>query len=564
MDNLTPVKLPVCTIAFDYARLSRDRGKQSENIGIQHRENAYFIEEQEWEHGGSRDDDDISASRFSTKVREGYQALIRDVKNVSDRKGYTVRVVIVVTEMPRLYRRMEELLALIKMASDSKLAGIWTTDGEGYDLSTPEGIHRAIGAVNNAMLESNRASKRQLRKKRAQAAQGKYMGGQRRYGFEGPLKDAHGNIVNRDRINVAEISEEVARWRDWFERLVAGESQSSIVRENNLKGIPSPQGGKWRVGNFKRLMTQEAYVIFDSTGHPGDCPCLENPEGSGTLFHTTSGCKHRARWRGLLTPEEHELLVSILSETGQHWDHGMVRGRQYLLSGIAICGGTYEGKPCAAPMYGNGRKMPGGTYQRRYTCKGINGHAEHVACGKVFRDAIALEEYVTEEVLARLDTPEMARALAPKEDGEKAAELTRKIAGLRKRRDLIQRQYARGDIDSLEDYKLMRSEIDTTIEKLQAELSRTKTSRAANLLPADGRIREAWADASLEWKRSVVQLAVKHIVILPGHPRSSKFNGRYFEPKHVKIVWVRLSDELIESLCTVVGAALKGSYALAA
>jgi site-specific DNA recombinase len=158
MDDLSVKKLPVKTIAFDYARLSRDRGKKSENIGIQYRENAYFIEEQEWEHGGSRNDDDISASRFSKKVRDGYQALIRDVKNVPDRPGFQVRVAIVVTEMPRLYRRMEELLALLKMAADSKLSGIWTTDGEGYDLSTPEGIHRAIGPVNNAMLESNRAT----------------------------------------------------------------------------------------------------------------------------------------------------------------------------------------------------------------------------------------------------------------------------------------------------------------------------------------------------------------------------------------------------------------------
>jgi site-specific DNA recombinase len=538
MDNLPGKKLPVVTIGFDYARLSRDRGKKSENIGIQHRESAYFIEDNEWEHGGSFDDDDISASRFSRKIREGYQALIRAVRNVPDRSGSIVRVVIVVTEMPRLYRRMEELLALIKMANDTALAGIWTTDNEGYDLSTPEGIHRAIGAVNNAMLESNRASKRQLRKKRAQAAQGRYMGGQRRYGFEGALRDEQGNIVNRDRINVAEIPEEIAHWRDWCERLIAGESQSSIVRDNNRRGISAPQGGKWTIGNFKRLILQEAYVVFDAEGHPDDCPCLENPEGNGTLVHKTSGSKHRARWRGLLTPDEHELLRSVLESSSQGWAHGLVYGRQYLLSGIAVCGGTHDGHPCEAPMYGSGRKVASGQYQTRYRCKGVDNHGERIGCGKVFRDAVALEAFVTDAVLDCLDSPEMAEALAPKEDADQAAELTRKIASLRKRRDLLRRQYARGEIEEIDDYKAMRSEVDTAIEELRSELGKLRTSRAATLLPVDGHIREAWEAADLEWRRSVLQLVVKRVIVLPGHPRAAKYRGRVFNTDHVKIEWV--------------------------
>lgn len=575
MDQIAGKKLPTITIAFDYARLSRDRGKKSDNIGIQHRESAYFIEEQEWEHGGSRDDDDISASRFSRKIREGYLALIRDIHNVEERAGYQVRVVIVVTEMPRLYRKMEELLALIKMAADSKLSGIWTTDGEGYDLSTPEGIHRAIGAVNNAMLESNRASKRQLKKKKHQAAKGQYMGGQRRYGFEGAIKDEHGNIINRDRINVAEIPEEIAHWRDWFERLIAGETQMSIIRDNNLRGIKSPNAdrvtaegkqssGKWTVGNFKRLMLQEAYVIFDAEGHPEDCICLDNPEGNGTLVHTTSGTKHRARWRGLITADEHELLVSTFDRNGQKHQHGMVRGRQYVLSGIAVCGGTYEGHMCGAPMYGSARKMPDGSYRQRYRCKGLNAHAERIGCGKTFRDMLALDEYVVEAVLSKLDTPEVAAALAPEEDGEQAAQLTRKIATLRKRRDLLRKQYARGDIEELLDYKAMRSEVDTAIEEAQADLSKLRTTRALSLLPADGRIREAWADANIEWRRSVIKLVVERVVILPRPRQTRKYKGHNFNPDYVRIEWIALSDEAVAALAVIFKAKLNGESSLLA
>ena len=62
MDQLrAAAKLPISTIALDYARLSKDKKRLSENVGIQHRESKYFIEDQGWDHGGSFEDNDISA-----------------------------------------------------------------------------------------------------------------------------------------------------------------------------------------------------------------------------------------------------------------------------------------------------------------------------------------------------------------------------------------------------------------------------------------------------------------------------------------------------------------------
>lgn len=536
MDRLV-AKTRTITIALDYARLSKDRKRLSENVGIQHRECVCFIEDQEWEHGGSFKDNDISASKFGTKTRDDYLRMVEVIRAWPDREGVRIKVVIVVTEMPRLYRQVDELLPLIKMAETTKLSGIWTTDGEGYDLSTPEGIHRAIGAVNNAMLESNRASKRQRRKKQAQAEQGKYMGGERRYGFEGAIKDDQGNIINRERINVAEVPDEIANWFDWYNRLLAGEHLSSIVKENNRKGIPSPRGGRWMVGNFKRLITNQAFVIFDPTDHPKDCPCLANREGGGTLFHKTSGTKHRAQHRGFITPHEYEVLLACLDEHSQQWEHGTVHGRQYMLSGRLLrCGGTYQGKPCDAQMYGNGR-MLANRYQRRYKCKSHNNHLEHVACGKVFRDADAVDKWVIEQVIFRIDTPDIAKALSSHDDSERISDLTKQVMGLRKRRDLINRQYARGQIKKLADYNMMLSEVDTAIEKSRKELGTLRTSKASHLLPADGKIREAFDTASVEWKRSVCSLLIDHVLVRPGHPGSHMWNGWRFNPDFIEIVW---------------------------
>src|SRR4051794_26897731 len=117
-----------------YARLSSDRAGLSINTAIQRREAAAYIEGLGWQLAVERTDDDTSASRYSTKPRPGYQALLADI-----RAG---RVEIVVcTEMTRLYRRVEELLELIRLAETTRLRKIETTDGMGYDLSTGIGIY---------------------------------------------------------------------------------------------------------------------------------------------------------------------------------------------------------------------------------------------------------------------------------------------------------------------------------------------------------------------------------------------------------------------------------------
>jgi DNA invertase Pin-like site-specific DNA recombinase len=62
---------------------------------------------------------------------------------------------------------------------------IQTTSDSGYDLATGVGIHNAVSAVNNAVLESRKISERTKRKKKAQAKAGVYSGGQGRTATDG-------------------------------------------------------------------------------------------------------------------------------------------------------------------------------------------------------------------------------------------------------------------------------------------------------------------------------------------------------------------------------------------
>jgi DNA invertase Pin-like site-specific DNA recombinase len=155
---------------FTYQRLSQDRYGTSPNCAIQERENREYAEA----HGdtvvGSFSDNDKSISkegRKRTKPRDGYPAMLDAVAS-RDKPCK-----IVVTEMSRLYRQLEELIDLFHFAERTNLQRVETTQGMHYDLTTALGIHNAVTAVSTAAFESRQMSERLKRKRRAMAEDGR-------------------------------------------------------------------------------------------------------------------------------------------------------------------------------------------------------------------------------------------------------------------------------------------------------------------------------------------------------------------------------------------------------
>src|SRR6266446_2981021 len=99
--NISDMQLANLMTAL-YARLSKDRSGLSENVQIQLREGTYFAEDNDGRIVAKFKDNDISASKFSKKPRPEYDLLVAAIE-----RGEVE--VIVVTEMTRLYRRIEEL-----------------------------------------------------------------------------------------------------------------------------------------------------------------------------------------------------------------------------------------------------------------------------------------------------------------------------------------------------------------------------------------------------------------------------------------------------------------------
>jgi len=492
-----------------YTRLSKDRTGLFENCAIQLRECRAYLQDQGWTEVLALEENDTRASQYSTKPRPKYEKeLIPAIE-----QGYVE--VILVTEMQRLYRRMEEMLELIRLAKTTVLKLVQTTDGISYDLSTPEGIKAAMDAVSNAIYESAKLSRRLLRKKAVRASEGKYLGGYRAYGYEGPKYDDEGLLTNRGRINMVVVESEAAVVKTCVQRLIGGEHITTVIRDLNANGIPSPAGKQWNIGNFKRTIIRKRYVIFDDS----------DPDQRGTLeYH---GKEYRAKWPGLITREQYELMMAQLNLRSQPWAHGLQNGRSYLLTGLIYC-------DCGNRMTGSKRHD---TKQRRYRCNKFDNHGNTVGCGHLFRAAEPVDLLVTEQALKVLDNPQVAQALANQEESGEASQLIDRLIRLQRHRQEIVAEYGRGE-HSKGDYKALLLAADEAIVATQAQLAKYTQARITNVINDIDKLRETWESASLDWRRSVINLAVEKVVLHPMQSTGSAlWNGYRFDPKSVEVVW---------------------------
>lgn len=489
-----------------YARLSKDWAGESSNVELQKAEGAEHAESKGWEVVGTFEDNDISASRYSTKPRPGYLALLSSIR------AGTIEAVLV-TEMPRLYRRLEELLELIRLAETTPLRHIEAIDGGGYDLSTGEGIHNAISAVNNAALESRKISDRAKRKKKAQARNGAFAGGTRPYGYE------------PDGVTVREAEAEVVRWA--AAELLKGRGIRSLVAEMNRKGLRTAKGHAWRPLNLRRILTSKRIA--------------------GIRVH--NGAEYPAAWPALLDAETWERLQLFLNAEARMVGANRKGGRRYLLTGMVFCGRCGGEGMAKATMIGYGKRDHRDLEpRRRYYCKRTDDRGFEVGCGQVARLAEPVEALVAEAVLDVLDSPRMAEVLGASVQQEEIAELVSAYQDRKLKLDDLVADYASGLLNR-EQLAQAKAIVEDAMDDLRLRMDKLSSGRALAALPVGRSIREAWAAADLEWRRSLVRLVVERIVLQPGRPGARRWPadgsdlaervGRqwHFDPGKVEIHW---------------------------
>lgn len=209
---------------------------------------------------------------------------------------------------------------------------------------------------------------------------------------------------------------------------------------------------------------------------------------------------------------------------------GLARGRIYLLTGLLACG------RCSGVMNGRGRARADGTYQRRYGCANRDDHGEPLGCGRVFRDAAALDELVASAVFEWLDMPERAAVLAPLRSQACLAGLSRKLDRYQARRLQILGEHARGEIGK-SSFAVTIAPVIKSIRETEAALALLRDAGEAGVLPA-AMLKARWGSTSLDWQRDVIRLVVDRITVHPSRAGSGHiWNGHRFNPADITITW---------------------------
>jgi site-specific DNA recombinase len=466
-----------------YARISRDSSGISENIDIQISLCKEYAEDKGWKVVGIFQDNDISASKYSTKRRPGYNTLITALKNDG------IEAVLVV-EMSRLYRRIEELLDLIRLAETTSLNHIVVIEeGSGYDLSTGIGINDAVSSVNNAVYESRKMSDRLKRKFRARAKGGLAHGGSRPYGYE-----TGGMIIREDEAQVI---------RRVTARVIRGTSIATIVKDLNDRGIPSASGKKWGHKSLKQVLTRRRLIGI----------------------RTHRGVEYPAAWPPILLLEEWEMVQAALRSAYRK----RTFGRTYLLTGLLECGS------CGKPLLGDAHpNRTGQEPKRRYSCKKGDNYGGYVGCGKVSRLSEPIEIFVCEAMLYRLESEDLAALLAPKTPEVKP--LLERYQFLQQRLQELVQDYATGLLNR-QQLGQAKSAVETEIDKIQAELTAAQPRQALSVIEAGQTVKDAWDKEGIEWRSNLIGLLVEKVIVHPGYPGRSRWRGFVFDPTKVEIRW---------------------------
>ena len=78
------------------------------------------------------------------------------------------------------------------------------------------------------------------------------------------------------------------------------------------------------------------------------------------------------------------------------------------------------------------------------------------------------------------------------------------------------------------------------IEAINRQLATMQSGRTLSRIPLDGSLRQVWKEADIDFKRDLIKLLVKKIVILPGRTqRLCKINDQFFrfDPSLMQITW---------------------------
>jgi site-specific DNA recombinase len=434
-----------------YSRLSQDRDGTKTSTGRQEADCRALAKGRGWKVAKVYRDDGISA--YNGKERPAFEEMIAAVE------AGTVAGVLA-WKVDRLGRRTADVVQLLDRVNGR---GGFVATCDGLDSSTPVGKSvMQIASVFGEMESANNAA-RTSRAKLQAAKEGLPSGGGKR-----PFGYAPGGMEL--------VPSEAERIREAAAHVLAGGSLRRIVADWNAQDISSSEGSEWSSAALRRLLIGPR--IAGLRGYKGE---VIGP----------------AAWPAIVTVEEHEQIVAVLTDPTRRTSRP--GARRYLLTGSTYCG-KCGSVLVASPIAG----------KRAYACR---SQRRGTGCGGIRILAQPLEDHVASWMLDALDSPALTKMKhkAGRSDGRVAA-LTKE---LRKDEAALERV----TVDHYVERRLGRAAFlaahDALVDKIgatQRQLAHLTAGRTIAALPSAGtELRRQWEIGDLDWRRALVEAVIERI-----------------------------------------------------
>lgn len=431
-----------------YGRQSRGKAK---SIADQVAACTADVREQGWELNAAYQDG-TSASRYATKRRGGWEAVLADLEaGAWD--------VLVLWEPSRGDREAETWLGLLRRCRERGVLIRVTSHHRTYDMKRNARDWRTLAEDGiDSAWESDKLSERVQRGVDSAAASGRPPMGRAPYGYRRAYDPTTGALVGQEPepTQAAIVCEVVAA-------VAKGVPLIRIMNDLNERGVPAPAGGRWRRLALRTMCLNAAYI--------------------GQREHR--GTAYEAQWPPLVDRETFYAARRILTEPARlvQGSHSRPGKQKHLLTYLAVCA-------CGAPISAHG------VY---YVCRGRG-------CISVRRSAV--DELITDLVLGRLSQEDVYEALQQvgEQDDAELLAAREEIATLRERLRSFRGSAAKGQT-SPESLAFMEAEITPQIKAAEAR------ERAAGLPPEVRDLLEPGEDVRTRWTHPDHPLAAKRTVV---------------------------------------------------
>mgnify|MGYP005811970293 CR=1 FL=1 len=470
----TPVRQVVCSAAI-YARISADAEGKSLGVQRQLEDCRKLAADRGWPVGREYVDNDVSA--FSGKPHAQYARMLADLESGA-------RDAVIVYNLDRLHRRPAELEDFVSLCERVGVSQVATVTAD-IDLGNDDGLFMARIFAAFAAKEYGRKSARIRRKMLQNAERGLPHGSARPFGYED------------DKITLR--ADEAAVVREMVDRYLAGQSLLSLTVWLNESGIAPAVAKSWQTSAVRQILCS------------GRIAGLREHQGQ------VIGA---AVWPAIITPAERDRVLARVAARAVTKTRA---ARTYLLSGMLRCG------RCGNRLYSQARHVNPDHRVRRYVC--LSG-PDHGGCGRLTVVAEPVEALLTDAVLARLDSPRLAKALAGKSspDADVAA-LATAVEADQARLDELAGLYADGSVSARE-WIAARDPITARIAKARREIAdATDTSAVYELAGTGGALRGQWDELELGRQQAIIKAVLDHAVIAPGSPGARSLDINRVQPQ---------------------------------